>query len=174
MLVLTFALNLPCYSAFAGADGFSGVRCGAGDVAKALVGKTMSNERVVDLEKRHQDLGLKDLGASEISKRLSCISWLICGSEFMLLEDKAIVRDVLPVPAHSKQSPQFIGTCEVNGKEMKAAVIAILDGQGASDAAMLPAKVAWKIDEKNGKFVSIPTDGVRCSRSGIITADGGL
>jgi hypothetical protein len=49
-----------------------------------------------------------------------------------------------------------------------------LDGQGASDAPMLPAKVAWKIDEKNGRFVSIPTDGVRCSRSGIITSDGGL
>ncbi len=71
-------------NAFAGSDGFTGSQCGS-DIAKALTGKRMSNERIVDLEKRHADLALKDLGASEISDRLSCISWLICESEFMLL-----------------------------------------------------------------------------------------
>jgi hypothetical protein len=78
-------------NAFAGSDGFSGIQCGS-DIAKALTGKRMSNERIADLEKRHADLGLKDLGASEISERLSCISWLICGSEFMLLQDESIAR----------------------------------------------------------------------------------
>ena len=73
-------------NAFAGSDGFTGIQCGS-DIPKALIGKRMSNERIVDLEKRHADLALKDLGASEISDRLSCISWLICGSEFMLLQD---------------------------------------------------------------------------------------
>jgi hypothetical protein len=96
---------------FAGSDGFSGIECGS-DIAKALTGKRMSNERIVDLEKRHADLALKDLGASEISDRLSCISWLICGSEFVLLQHESIARDVLKVPPHSKTSPLFIGTCE--------------------------------------------------------------
>jgi Flp pilus assembly CpaE family ATPase len=173
-VLLTFTSLFVFHSAFAGSDGFSAIRCGADDVAKALIGKKMSNERVVDLEKRHEDLGLKDLGASEISEQLSCISWLICGSEFMLLQDKATVRDVLKIPAHSKKLPLFIGTCEMNGKETKTIVVAILDAETESGATTLPAKIAWKIDEKNGKFVNLSTEGLRCPRSGIITLDGGL
>jgi len=173
-VILSFASLFFFHSAFAGSDGFSAIRCGADDVAKALIGKKMSNERIVVLEKRHEDLGLKDLGASEISDRLSCISWLICGSEFMLLQDNSTVRDVIKVPTHSKKSPQFIGTCEINGKETKAIVVAILDTETESGAPTLPAKVAWKIDEKKAKFVSLPTEGLRCPRSGIITLDDGL
>ena len=173
-VILTFTLLFFFHSAFAGFDGFSGIRCGAGDIAKALIGKKMSNETIVVLEKRHADLGLKDLGASEISDRLSCISWLICGSEYMLLEDKSSVRDVLKVPAHSKKSPLFIGTCNTYGKESKAIVVAILDNETESDAPTLPAKIAWKIDEKSAKFVSLSTEGLRCPRSGISTSDGGL
>ncbi len=173
-VILTFISLFFFHSAFAGSDGFSAIRCGADDIAKTLIGKKMSNERIVDLEKRHEDLGLKDLGAQEISERLSCISWLICGSEFMLLQDKLTVRDVLKVPAHSKKSPLFIGTCDTNGKEAKAIVVAILDAETESGAPTLPAKIAWKIDEKQGKFVSLSAEGLRCPRSGISSVDGGL
>ena len=172
--ILIFASLFFFHSAFAASDGFGAIRCGADDVAKALIGKKMSNERIVDLEKRHEDLGLKDLGASEISERLSCISWLICGSEFMLLQDDSTVRDVLKVPAHSKKSPLFIGACEMNGKETKTIVVAILNTETESGAATLPATIAWKIDEKKTKFVSLSTEELRCPRSGIITLDGGL
>src|SRR5437667_12335980 len=92
-VLLTFISLFFFHSAFAGSDGLSAIRCGADDIAKTLIGKKMSNERIVDLEKRHEDLGLKDLGAQEISERLSCVSWLICGSELMLLRDKLMVRD---------------------------------------------------------------------------------
>jgi hypothetical protein len=37
----------------------------------------------------------------------------------------------------------------------------------------LSAVRAWKIDEKQMKFVELETEGLRCSRSGLITADGG-
>jgi hypothetical protein len=160
-------------NAFAGSDGFTGIQCGS-DIAKALTGKGMSNERVADLEKRHADLGLKDLGASEISDRLSCISWFICGSEFILLQDGSIARDVLKVPPHSKISPLFIGTCELNGKEGKDIVVAILDNEKQPAASALTAKVAWKIDQNKMKFVSVPVEGLRCPCSGVITSDGGL
>ncbi len=92
----------------------------------------------------------------------------------MLLENKSVVRDVLKVPPHSKSSPEFIGTCEMNGKETQTVVVAILDNEKQIGAPTLPAKVAWKIDEKKMKFVSLPTDGLRCPRSGISTLDGGL
>jgi len=39
---------------------------------------------------------------------------------------------------------------------------------------ILPAVSAWKIDEKQMKFVELKTEGLRCSRDGIVTADGGL
>src|SRR5256886_13583515 len=144
-IILTFISLFFFHSAFAASDGFSAIRCDADDIAKTLIGKKMSNERIVDLEKRHEDLGLKDLGATEISERLSCISWLICGSEFMLLQDNLIVRDVLKVPLHSKTSPLFIGACEMNGKKSKDIVVAILDNEKETDASALTAKVVQKI-----------------------------
>ena len=170
---LLLVTGLLVTNAFGGSDGFSGIQCGS-DIAKALTGKRMSNERIADLEKRHADLGLKDLGADEISDSLSCISWLICGSEFMLLQDGSIARDVLKIPPHSKTAPLFIGACELNGKEDKDIVVAILDNEKEAEASALIAKVVWKIDQNKMKFVSVPVEGLRCPRSGVITLDGGL
>jgi hypothetical protein len=170
--ILLFILALLGTNAFGGSDAFTGVKCGS-DIAKALAGKRMSNERVADLEKRHADLRLKDLGGDEISEHLSTTSWLICGSEFLLLEDESFVRDVLKVPPHSKTSPFFIGSCELNGKESKDIFVAILDNEKATDASAFPAKIAWKIDQKKMKFVSLPVEGLRCPRTGVNTSDSG-
>src|SRR6202030_2734439 len=107
-----------------------------------------------------------------ISDRLNCISWLICGSEFMFLEERDIVRDVLKAPPHSKTSPEFLGMCEMNGKESKDIVVAILDNEKEPGAKMLPAKVAWKIDQKKMKFIPLPVERLSCPRHGIFTTDG--
>src|SRR5271168_5148964 len=45
-------------------DGFEKVSCNA-DIAKALIGQRAANERIVVIEARHKDLGLKDLGSNE-------------------------------------------------------------------------------------------------------------
>ena len=172
-IVALFALVIPlfCMTSIYGADGFDSVRCGS-DVRKALLGRTMSNETIVVLEERHKDLGLKDVGASEISDRLNVISWRICGEEYVLLEDKDVVRDVLKFPKHSKDSPAFIGSCQLNGHDVPGTAIGVLKNE--SGVAILPAVAAWKIDDKQMKFVELKTEGLRCSRDGIITADGGL
>ena len=171
-VILTVASAFFFHSTFAGSDGFSGIRCGADDVAKALIAKKMSNEKIVVLEERHKDLGLKDLGGSEISDRLFLISWRICGEEYVLLEDKDVVRDVLKFPKHSKESPQFIGSCQLNGHDVPGSAIGVLKNEHGVE--MLPAVIAWKIDDKQMKFVKVQTEGLRCSRDGIITADGGF
>src|SRR6266481_2007481 len=106
--MLMLVVPLFCGGSTSAADGFDLVRCGS-EVRKVLVGHKMSNEPIAVLEERHKDLGLKDLGASEISDRLSVISWRICGEEYALLEDKDTVRDVLKFPKHSKELPGFIG-----------------------------------------------------------------
>jgi hypothetical protein len=164
-------LLLFCTSSISNADAFDAVRCGS-DVGKALLGRTMSNEKIVALEERHKDLGLKDLGGTEISDRLFLISWRICGEEYVLLEDKDVVRDVLKFPKHSKESPEFIGSCQLNGHDLPGTAIGVLKNE--TDVETLPAVVAWKIDEKQMKFVKLQTEGLRCSRDGISTTDGGL
>jgi len=171
--VAIFMLVVPlfCVSSACDADGFDSVRCGS-DVEKALLGQKMSNEKIIVLEERHKDLGLKDLGASEISDRLSVISWRICGEEYALLQDnKDIARDVLKFPKHSKESPEFIGSCQLNGHDVPGLAIGVLKEENSVE--MLSAVIAWKIDEKQMKFVKLQTEGLRCSRNGISTADGG-
>jgi hypothetical protein len=156
------------------ADEFDAVKCGA-DIPKAMVGSHSSNERVVVLEARHSNLGLKDLGGMEISDRLFLNSWRICGNEYAVLVNtgKGVVRDVLPVPAHSLRSPlSFVEKCQIAGKETHDAVIAILDNsQGQKPKAsveeiMLPARTAWKIDGRRERFAPMPTEGLSCAVNG--------
>ena len=173
LFVLLLVTGLLVVNAFGGSDEFNGIQCGS-DIAKALIGKRMSNETIVVAEKKHADLSLKHLGADEISDRLNSILWSICGSEYLVLEAGDVVRDVLRIPAHSKSSPLFTGMGEMNGKESEDIVVAILDNEKDAGASALPAKVAWKIDQKKMKFVTIPVEGLRCPRNGIITSDGGL
>lgn len=154
------------------ADEFQKVKCGS-DIPKAMIGQRSQNERVVVTEKKYRALGLKHLGADEISDRLSSINWLICGAEFIaLVDNKGLISDVLAHPPHSKQSPAFSGICQVNGKDLPDIMFAILDGAQAKES--LPALMAWKIDQKAAKFVKTTTEGLLCPRSGIYTVDGGL
>src|SRR5262245_20944973 len=126
--ILALVISLFCGSSICKADGFDSVRCGS-DVGKALLGRTMPNEKIVAIEERHKDLGLKDLGGTEISDRLFLISWRICGEEYVLLEDKDVVRDVLKFPKHSQDSPQFIGSCQVNGHNVPGTAIGVLKNE---------------------------------------------
>jgi hypothetical protein len=147
-------------------DGFEAVRCD-GDIVKALVGQRGVDEPVVKTEARHKDLGLEDLGASD-DDGFSSISWLICGKEFMVLEDDRanLFHDALQIPPHSTSNPEFQGFCKLGGKAMRQVVVAILRDQNGQDE--LPAEAAWKIDEKAIKFVKIATDDLLCPRSGIL------
>jgi len=159
-----------CGHGHCASDGFSAVKCGA-DVPGSLIGKAMPNERVAVLESRHKDLQLHDLGGTDISDDLFLASWNICGEEFELLEKQETVRDVLKAPAHSKDSPLFIGTCQHAGAPVAGTIVAVLDNKPG--AATLAADKAWKIDAKDLKFVALNTAGLACPRDGIVTSDGG-
>lgn len=168
IFLLLLMSNSPAFAA----DEFSVIRCNS-DIPKSLLGRAGFNGVAADVEHLHTDLGLKDMGADGISDKIIEISWMICGKEFMLLEDdRAVVRDVLQLPPHSKSAPEFIGTCTRNGTKISDAVVAILELR--DEAESLPAKTAWEIDEKNVKFIKLSTEGLACPHSGIITADGGL
>ena len=162
-------------------DQFAGVKCGA-DIPKALIGKRDSNGPAAALEKRHQDLGLKDLGGTEISDNLFLASWKVCGSEYELLVNtkSGLIGDVLPFPPHSKTSPMSIGPCEVGGKPIPGTVVAVLNNSAGHDArdeklakTPLKATAAWRIDETKRKFVPQATENLTCPLGGIVTQDGG-
>lgn len=168
---LLAAVWLACGSA-ALADEFKNVKCG-GDIAKAMIGQRSSNGPVVRTEARYRALGLKHLGADETSDKLSSINWLICGSEYItLVDNKDIVRDAMPFPAHSKRTPAFSSYCELHGKRLPDIFVGILNAEVAGD--QLPAISVWKIDLKNAKFIKASTEGLRCPRSAAYTVDGGL
>jgi len=178
--VILFLFIIVCGKAWA-LDEFAGIKCGA-DIPKSLVGKRDSNEPVAVLEQRHKDLGLKNLGGSEISDRLFLASWQICGSEYELLVNTktGLIRDVLPFPAHAAASPMFIGTCQADGKEVPGQLVAVLNNSAGYNArdeklakTMLKATAAWKIDETKGKFVGQATEKLGCPLGGIVTQDGG-
>ncbi len=177
--VILFLLVIVCGKAWA-LDEFERIKCGA-DIPKSLVGKRDSNERVVVLEERHRDLGLKGLGGTEVSDRLFLVSWQICGSEYELLVNtkSGLIRDVLPFPPHSANSPMFIGACKADGKDIPDVVAVLNNGAGynARDGklakTMLKATAAWKIDETKEKFAKQLTENLRCPLSGIVTLDGG-
>lgn len=154
------------------ADEFRNVKCGA-DIPKALIGQHSPNERIVVTESKHRALGLKHLGADQTSDQLSSISWLICGSEYIMLVDrKGLVRDAIPFPSHSKKSPAFSSYCKLNGKDLPDIFVGVLNAEVPGD--QLPALAVWKIDLKGAKFVKASTDGLRCPRNAIYTVDGGL
>jgi hypothetical protein len=150
------------------ADEFKKVGCGT-DIPKALIGQRASNEPVVVTEKKYRALGLKDVGADEISDSLSAVVWQICGAEFVLLVDRNLVRDALPFPPHSKRSPVFLGTCQVNGRDLSDVFFGILDGAAATES--LPVQLAWKINQQRAKFVKASIEGLVCPRSGIYAVD---
>lgn len=155
------------------ADEFDAIKCGA-NIPKAMVGKHSPNTRVVVTEARHSDLSLKDLGGTEISAQLFVVSWRICGSEYaeLINTKNHSVRDVLKVPSHSLLSPESLfAKCQIAAKEIPDDVIAILDNskgqkpKGAFEEIMLPAKMAWKIDERQERFVPMPPQGLSCAGS---------
>ena len=178
--VILFLLTIVCGKAWA-LDEFAGLKCGT-DIPKSLIGKRDSNEPVSALEGRYKELGLKNLGGTEISERLFLASWQICGSEYDLLVNTktGLIRDALLFPAHSATSPMFIGKCQADGKETPETVLAVLNNGAGANArdqkqakTMLKATAAWKIDETKAKFAQRPTDNLVCPLDGIVTADGG-
>jgi hypothetical protein len=170
VVILSVILPFSCTTNIYAGDGFESVRCGS-DVRKALIGRKTSNEAVMAIEARHKDLGLKDLGAEEISDTSNLIFWQICGDEYAVLEDGDVVRDVLKMPKHSKETPEFVGSCQLNGKDLPDYAVGVAKDEASNET--LPVVSAWKIDEKQKKFVELKTEGLRCFRRDINTADGG-
>jgi hypothetical protein len=168
---LKILLSIPLlFCASAQADEFTALPCKS-DIAKALIGKREATGPVAAIEAKHADLALKHLGADIVSDHMNTIGWEICGRAFLVLDKRNVIADVIEFPAHSRAAPAFSGSCQEKGRKSDATFVGVLDGAATGD--MLPAKAAWRIDEKAAKFVKVDTSDLLCARSGIHTSDGG-
>ena len=167
---LALAWGANCLAASGGAEASSQLSCGP-DLQNNLIGR---NGSIKSLEHLPASLQLKLLGASELSDALYSQWFVACGSEFMAILDKkqSKIRDIIVIPEHSRQSPEFLGLCERQGKETKYEIIAILENN-SSDQAMLPAKFAKIVNVDHAKFEDTPTDNLSCPRDNIFTEDSG-
>jgi hypothetical protein len=162
-------------------DAFGSVRCGE-DVVKTLVGKREPTGRVVVTQSQYASINLKNEGGTIISDSLFLSGWSMCGKQYEYLVDRRnLIRDAV-LFEHSRARPGFIGECQVDGRPSSDGVLAILDipkplpegrHYAANDSTLVPALVAWRIDEVQAKLVKIPTQGLRCPRNRIFTVDGG-
>lgn len=162
-------LLLPAFASRCRADdGFGSIACGD-DIPKALVGKKLSNEPDSAVENRHKNLALNNLGGDEITDDLFLSTWTICGNDYMLTLKRGAVSDVLKMPAYAGPEKEFDGDCTKAKTPVPGVIVGILVDQPGLDA--LPAKTAWKLDDKTGKFTSIPADGLTCARHDILFPD---
>jgi hypothetical protein len=164
LILALVPLLLSCACAQA-KDEFAKLRCGM-DIPKALIGRRESDSPIVKTEAKYKSLGLRHLGADIVADDMNTISWRICGKEFMVLDKRSTVADVIEFPPHSRSSPPFSGACQIKGRETKDMIVAVLDdASGKGD--LLPAKAAWRIDEKAAKLVKMETSDLLCPRSGV-------
>jgi hypothetical protein len=160
-LLPIIALSAASGAAFAG-DSFAGITCST-DIAKAMLGRHMTNEPIDATQARHKDLNLKNLGGDELDWGFNT-GWGICGDKYFILIDKHdIAKDVLKLPPKSEGLP-FQAVCKSPQGDQD--LIGIVQDQPG--AANLAAKAAWKIDDKKKKFAAVPVDGLTCPRDGIL------
>lgn len=160
-LIVAFALHSAC--AVGAETPFDGITC-ATNMTSALVGRHMPNERVVTMEARYKNIGLKDLGAFGMEDEgdpWTLISWNICGREYLLLERRGIVRDVLASPLPSGSPQSVISTCTRNGVNLDGTAVAFV----AVNDNKWPKLVehAWLIDDKTIKFEKIVGAEIACA-----------
>jgi hypothetical protein len=156
-LLTVLALAAACGNAAAG-DGFEGITCSS-DIVKLMPGRHLTNEPIDKTQARHKDLDLINLGGDELEWGFNT-GWGICGEKyFMLIDQRAIVKDVLKLPPKSEGIP-FQAVCKSPQGDQD--LLGIMQDQPG--AKYLPAKVAWKIDDKKKKFVAVPVDGLTCPR----------
>jgi hypothetical protein len=121
----------------------------------------MPNEKVASIEARHPNLGLKDLGAYEVSDKLFLIIWRICGNQYVLLEQGTRVKAVLKIPEQFKNSGDAI-ICSPVGDVSSDTIVAV--PSSVQTKTSIRSQAAWRVDEKKVSFVPVTTKPLDCQR----------
>lgn len=151
----TFCLLASLLSSAAIKD-FEGLSCES-DIAKALVGRRMSDGPAEATEKRYEKLALKALGSDEAEQGVIFVSWSICGDAYLTLERRSVVIDAVRV--EGARSPAW-SECKRSGETATTPLLIVAD---AASPAFRVAR-AWRIDYHAGKFVSVDPANLTCEK----------
>ena len=155
----------------------SAFRCDSGFL-RPLVGRRLDEKSVKSF--LGPTLGLSP---ADDEDKTAIGGWLVCGHEVQLSLHKETIEDAIFIPSHSRRYPQSAGDCTIENLKIPELVYAILDNPdlgpvdstryAVEDTVQLRPLVAWKVDAKTGKFISLPTEHLKCARADIFTVDGG-
>ena len=127
---------------------FDGITCQT-NIPKALVGRHMPNAKVADIG---------GFGLPEDPYFLG--TWLICGTEYLVLEKQSIVRDVLQSPLPFERAQSVLADCTAEkGRRWTTAVIFLPESRGQPPWSV---EELWVIDEANLKFRRVHDGRVSC------------
>ncbi|WP_035344085.1 MULTISPECIES: hypothetical protein [Dickeya] len=162
---LFFLLSLALVSSYAtGAEKwFDGVTCNT-DIPSALIGRHTPNDRVVTIEGRYKNIGLENHGAFGIEEEgdpWTLTFWQICGREYLLLERRSVVKDVLMSPLPKENPASKIVSCDVDDTNSYSTAITFIP----SEETPWPKQVkqAWIVDDKKLKFSKIEGKKIVCN-----------
>jgi len=129
---------------------FDGVTCQT-NIPKALVGRHMPNAKVADIESQYRGIHLKYLGGFGLPEDPYFLgTWLICGTEYLVLEKQSIVRDVLQSPLPFERAQSVLADCtSEKGQRWTTAVIFLPESRGQPPWSV---EELWVIDEANLKL----------------------
>ena len=139
---------------------FDGITCQT-NIPKALVGRHMPNAKVADIESRYRGIHLKYLGGFGLPEDPYFFgTWLICGTEYLVLEKQSIVRDVLQSPLLFERAQSVLADCTAEkGPHWTTAVIFLPESRGQPPWSV---EELWVIDEANLKFRRVHDGRVNC------------
>lgn len=121
----------------------------------------MPNDKVAKLEARYGNIQLKALGAHGMEATgdpWTLTFWSLCGREYVLLERRAVVKDVLAAPPSIGNEPSLLGSCAVDGTKVSGTSVAF----GTVKDKRQGSLQAWRVDDKALKFVALKGKEIRC------------
>jgi len=137
-------------------DEFDKVQCNS-DIPKAMLGRYSPNSKVVEIERRHKDIGLKALGADDLgtdNEQFSTVYWMICGNRFITIDADNHIRGVMQLAPKINDASEYTGKCKSNNEEIPEFVFALIENKVIRNA--------WKIDKKKG-FIKLDTKELECN-----------
>ena len=158
--LLTMLLAVIGAQCLAQEGSFDGITCQT-NILKTLVGRHMPNAKVADIESRYRGIHLKYLGGFGLPEDPYFLgTWLICGTEYLVLEKQSIVRDVLQSPLPFERAQSVLADCTAEkGPHWTTAVIFLPESRGQPPWSV---EELWVIDEGNLKFRRVHDGRVSC------------
>ncbi len=131
---------------------FDGIKCDS-PIETVMLGRTIPNARVVTIEKKYQSLNLKLLwsdGMEPDGDPWTLSAWLVCGKEYLFLNRKDVVKDVLIAPQNVPNHKFGLGTCQNQGKVIAGTAVFVVPADGKATPKQFER--IWTIDDSKLKF----------------------